>query len=94
MPDTSIKILTYNIHKGFSMGNFRFILHEIKDALRHIDADVVFLQEVHGERRITKNRLMIGLTTNNLSFLQTRSGTIMLMEKTPFINPAITVMQS
>lgn len=56
MSDKSLKVLTYNIHKGFSIGNIRFILHEIKDLLRHIDADVVFLQEIHGERRISKNR--------------------------------------
>jgi len=56
MPETSIKVLTYNIHKGFSTGNLRFILHEIKDSLRHIDADVVMLQEIQGERNISKNR--------------------------------------
>ncbi len=56
MPDTIIKVLTYNIHKGFSTGNLRFILHEIKDSLRQINADVVFLQEIHGERNISKNR--------------------------------------
>ena len=53
---TPLKILTYNIHKGFSTSNLRFILHEIKDSLRHIDADIVFLQEIHGERTITNNR--------------------------------------
>jgi endonuclease/exonuclease/phosphatase family metal-dependent hydrolase len=56
MPDTSIKVLTYNIHKGFSMGNLRFILHDIRDSLRRIDADVVFLQEIHGERNISRKR--------------------------------------
>ena len=56
MADTSIKVLTYNIHKGFSSSNLRFILHDIKDSLRHIDADVVFLQEIHGERTISKQR--------------------------------------
>ncbi len=56
MPSTSIRVLTYNIHKGFSIGNLRFVLHEIKDSLRHIDADVVFLQEIHGERHISKKR--------------------------------------
>ena len=43
-----LKILTYNIHKGFSIGNARFILHEIRDALQHISADIVFLQEIQG----------------------------------------------
>ncbi len=56
MPDTSIKVLTYNIHKGFSTGNRRFILHDIKESLRLVDADVVLLQEIHGERAISNNR--------------------------------------
>ena len=56
MSDTSIKILTYNIHKGFSASNLRFILHDIKNSLHNINADVVFLQEIHGDRNITKNR--------------------------------------
>ena len=56
MPDTSIKVLTYNIHKGFSTSNLRFILHDVKDSLRHVNSDVVFLQEIHGERTISKNR--------------------------------------
>jgi len=56
MSDTSIKVLTYNIHKGFGIGNLRFVLHDIKDSLRYVDADVVFLQEIQGERTISKNR--------------------------------------
>jgi endonuclease/exonuclease/phosphatase family metal-dependent hydrolase len=56
MSKLSLNVLTYNIHKGFSMGNLRFILHEIKESLRNIDSDIVFLQEVHGERNISKNR--------------------------------------
>lgn len=52
MPDSSLnlKILTYNIHKGFSATNTRFILHEIRDLIRQVDADIVFLQEVRGEQ--------------------------------------------
>jgi len=56
MTDTSIKVLTYNIHKGFSTSNRHFILHDIKKSLRLVDADVLFLQEIHGERTITNNR--------------------------------------
>jgi endonuclease/exonuclease/phosphatase family metal-dependent hydrolase len=52
----TVKILTYNIHKGFSTSNLRFILHDIKDSLREVNADVVFLQEIHGECNISKNR--------------------------------------
>ena len=43
-----VKTLSYNIHKGFSMGNQRFVLARIRAALRGIQADVVFLQEVSG----------------------------------------------
>ena len=51
MSDENLKILTYNIHKGFSTMNRRFILHAIREALRHVDADIIFLQEIHGERQ-------------------------------------------
>ncbi len=44
-----LKILTMNIHKGFSAFNTRFTLHELKAALDQTDADIVFLQEVVGE---------------------------------------------
>lgn len=69
MSDSSIKVLTYNIHKGFSVGNLRFILHEIRESLRSIDADVVFLQEIHGERRITNNRFDDWPNNNQFEFL-------------------------
>jgi len=49
MSDSPLKVLTYNIHKGFSATNRHFVLHGIKDALREVDADVVFLQEIQGE---------------------------------------------
>jgi len=44
-----LKILTYNIHKGFSPGNRRFILHKIKTALRSTNADIILLQEIQGK---------------------------------------------
>lgn len=44
-----IKLLTYNIHKGFNRYNRKFVLHEIRNHLREVEADVVFLQEIHGQ---------------------------------------------
>lgn len=44
----SLKVLTYNIHKGFCTGNRRFVLKGIRELLEIVDADIVFLQEVHG----------------------------------------------
>lgn len=65
----SIKILTYNIHKGFSATNRRFILHEIKNSLHLIDAHVVFLQEVHGERRIPIKQSNDWLSNRQFEFI-------------------------
>ncbi len=47
MADT-LKVLTYNIHKGFNTGNMRFVLTRIREMLEEEQADVVFLQEIHG----------------------------------------------
>ena len=41
-------IVTYNIHKGLSPLNQRVVLHELRDSLRSLKADIVFLQEVIG----------------------------------------------
>lgn len=46
---TTLNIVTYNIHKGLSHFNRRIVLHELRERLRHLNADIVFLQEVQGE---------------------------------------------
>jgi endonuclease/exonuclease/phosphatase family metal-dependent hydrolase len=45
---TSLRVLTVNTHKGFSFFNRKFILHELREAVRGVGADIVFLQEVMG----------------------------------------------
>lgn len=45
---TTLRICTYNIHKGFSQFNRRLAIHDLRDRLRLLGADVVFLQEVQG----------------------------------------------
>ncbi len=45
----NLTVVTYNIHKGLSQFNKRLVLHEIKDRLKALDADVAFLQEVQGK---------------------------------------------
>ena len=40
--------MTVNTHKGFTTFNRKFILPELRDAVRKVGADVVFLQEVLG----------------------------------------------
>ncbi len=43
-----LTVMTVNIHKGFTTFNRRFILPELRDAVRKIGADLVFMQEVLG----------------------------------------------
>ena len=46
-----LRVLTYNIHKGFSTAGMSFTLHAIKHALRTTQADIMMLQEVVGENK-------------------------------------------
>lgn len=57
MNGKKLRILTYNIHKGFNTGNRHFVLHQIRDALRIADADLLFLQEMQGEHVHHENRI-------------------------------------
>lgn len=46
-----IRLLTVNTHKGFTAFRRRFVLQELREAVRAVDADLVFLQEVQGAQR-------------------------------------------
>lgn len=46
---TTLRVLTVNIHKGYTVFNSRFMLHELRDAIREVKSDLVFLQEVIGK---------------------------------------------
>jgi len=50
MPN-KLHIATYNIHKGFSHFNQRMVVHELRDSLRTLGVDIIFLQEVVGHHR-------------------------------------------
>lgn len=43
-----LRVATLNIHKGLSQFNRRMVIHELREGLRQLDADIVFLQEVQG----------------------------------------------
>jgi len=45
---STVRLLTVNTHKGFTALNRKFILPELREAVRAVSADVVFLQEVLG----------------------------------------------
>jgi endonuclease/exonuclease/phosphatase family metal-dependent hydrolase len=44
----TVNVLSYNIHKGFNPTGREFVLGEMRDAIRQVDPDIVFLQEVRG----------------------------------------------
>lgn len=46
---STLTVATYNIHKGFSHFNRRVVMHGLRERLRELNADLVFLQEVQGE---------------------------------------------
>jgi endonuclease/exonuclease/phosphatase family metal-dependent hydrolase len=52
-----LHIASYNIHKGMSFFNSRVVLHDLRERLQGINADIVFLQEVQGlhERRLLRH---------------------------------------
>jgi len=45
-----LRILTLNMHKGFTLFN-QFILPELREAIRSLSCEIVFLQEVHGSHK-------------------------------------------
>lgn len=52
----TVRVLTVNTHKGFSPFNRRFILHGLREAVRAVGADIVFLQEVQGSHQAHPQR--------------------------------------
>ena len=54
-----LKILTYNIHKGFDWGKKNYFLDDIKKLIKTSKANLVFLQEVVGENHHYKRRGLI-----------------------------------
>jgi len=43
-----LRLVTLNIHKGLSQFNRRMVIHELREGLRTLEPDLVFLQEVQG----------------------------------------------
>ena len=57
MTSSRIKVLTYNIHKGFSVANKQFVLYQIREELHATDADIVFLQEIQGQHKFRETKI-------------------------------------
>ena len=46
-----LRVATLNIHKGLSHFNRRVVIHDLREGLRALQPDLVFLQEVAGLNR-------------------------------------------
>lgn len=51
-----INIASYNIHKGVSAFGRHNRIHDIKEAIQALDADLIFLQEVQGQHDLHARR--------------------------------------
>lgn len=69
LTEKSIRVLTLNIHKGFTTFNRRFVLHELREAIRSIGADIVCLQEVLGSHEEHSRRYSNWPQSSHYEFL-------------------------
>lgn len=63
------RVLTYNIHKGFATFGTKFVLEQIKLALKETNVDLCLLQEVVGESASEKSKLPDRPNQNQFEFL-------------------------
>ncbi len=64
----SFRVLSYNIHKGFT-SNSKFSLHHIRSSIRTTHADIVCLQEIIGENQKYKLKILDWPSQSQLEFL-------------------------
>ena len=86
----SIKVLTVNIHKGFTFFNRKFILPELREAVRKIGADVVFCRRSRAATHTTQASLTTSPTRRITSFWLTASGLTLPMAATRCMTRATT----
>ncbi len=69
----TIRILTYNIHKGFSFRNKKYVLKQIKESIQQTSSDLVFLQEVIGEHKNHHQHMDDWHNSNQFEYLADQS---------------------
>lgn len=51
-----LKLLSYNMHKGFCLRNRHYVIEHMRSALHAVNADVIFLQEIKGQHPLAHHR--------------------------------------
>ncbi len=65
----TLRVLSYNIHKGFSLGKKNYVLDLIRESIQQFSADLVLLQEVIGEHDKHSNKVIHGPSTSQFEYL-------------------------
>lgn len=65
----TLRISTFNIHKGFTHFNARFALRHQRDLLRKLHADIIFLQEVQDVHAKHSKRIEASSTSGQVEYL-------------------------
>ena len=65
----TLRIATFNIHKGFTHFNARFALHHQRDLLQKLHADIIFLQEVQDVHARHSKRIEASSTSGQVEYL-------------------------
>lgn len=69
MKSLDLRVMTYNIHKGFTTGNRRFVLDQIREELRQVNVDIVFLQEIQGQHLVREKKIMDWPTESQFEYI-------------------------
>jgi endonuclease/exonuclease/phosphatase family metal-dependent hydrolase len=64
-----LRIVSYNIHKGFTAANLGFVLKRIKASIEEVEADLVLLQEVLGHHEVHGSKIEDWPTTSQFEYL-------------------------
>lgn len=67
-----LRVLSYNIHKGFSANNQKFVLKRMKESIELVHADLVFLQEVLGHHQGHASKIEDWPTVSQFEYLADR----------------------
>lgn len=65
----TLRVVTYNIHKGFGTTNLDFVLAKIKRSIHEVEADLVLLQEVLGHHDVHGPKIENWPTTSQFEYL-------------------------
>jgi len=64
-----LRVLSYNIHKGFNVSGRYFVLKQLRESIRNVNADIVFLQEVVGKSEAHRRRIKDYPVSSQIEYL-------------------------